>query len=270
MTWTAAIQVTPGKFDIQQLKDDALWLSRVASIDELSALRIVVIEWQSRAEVHLLSGFSVEEESSAQNVANTSPFASSFFSARPLSASAEASFLDEASRRRRLLRLYLSERRHFLKTIEILVRAGLSDTLLQGEKGHGPGRDARDWIDAIGKTILNVRQSKDSSVTGTESFLLESFDAFKSRVEGIVQGSGMLVDEEDSEQIEAEWEKCLLLEMIHILQLIFSVADATQGTFSSSLLLSWLRFVGEHKFFEGSVLSDHVRFSSDVVSGFRD
>ena len=52
-TKTAAINVAPTsncEYDINKIKEDALWLSKEAQIDEVSALRIIVLEYQSRAD----------------------------------------------------------------------------------------------------------------------------------------------------------------------------------------------------------------------------
>ncbi|PQE16945.1 hypothetical protein CJF30_00003662 [Rutstroemia sp. NJR-2017a BBW] len=47
--------------EIQTAKDDALWLSKEADLDEVSALRVVIEEYQSRAYAQLLGPFSEEE-----------------------------------------------------------------------------------------------------------------------------------------------------------------------------------------------------------------
>lgn len=257
-TWTAAIHITPNsrtKSDIEQLKEDTLWLSRDAKIDEISALRIAIIEWQSRPGLQLQG--ELDDEAPWNNSARGT---SSLF--HPISSiiSADAEPRARLRRRYRLAKLYLSERRHFLKIVEILVRTALSDSFSAGTKGKGKGKAMTTWVDAVGKTILNARRSGDQSISGTESFLIESIERMQSHTDALITGAGMLSDQEEgAEQIEMEWERCILLEMIHLGQLIFNLIDATTGVLPSSVVLVWFRFAARHRFFDGSELAAQVR-----------
>ncbi|KAG4218397.1 hypothetical protein PC116_g33123, partial [Phytophthora cactorum] len=72
---TAAIQVTPApndKYDINTIKEDALWLSKNARINEIAALRVVVIEFQSRPRNQLLGPISNQDVASLREAAGAS------------------------------------------------------------------------------------------------------------------------------------------------------------------------------------------------------
>ena len=257
-TRTAAIHLTPSsdaRYDPQQLKQDALWLSEAAKIDEVSALRLAVIEWQSRSEAQLLSGFSEEESASVQGVTGAPANGLSTFLPKTsllssISTTPNGAFQSKPSRRLRLIGLYFSERRHLVKTTEILVRAGLANNSIANEQGKGKDKAVSSWIDRIGKTILNARSSGDDSVAGFEPLLLESLEALRDRINGLVSGSGVSIDDQEDADVELDFGKCLLLEMTHILQLVFSIIDCAKGIISSSVLLAWLRFAAEYGFFD--------------------
>ncbi|KAI9792731.1 MAG: hypothetical protein M1816_001830 [Peltula sp. TS41687] len=244
-TLTAAIHLTPkndGRYDGQQLKSDVVWLTNAAKIDEISALRIVIIELQSRAESQLASGLTEEESTSLQDIVGTPADALSA-SLPPLSTA--GAFESESNRRARLARLYLSERRHLLKVTEILVRTALSKGLFADRKGKR--KATLDWVDGLGKTILNARCSGGTSF---EPFLNECLLALRQRIDGLQSGSGFQADPSEDTDLELEWGKCLLLEMIHILQLMFTMVNSLDSLPSMSFFLAWSRFVGEYAFFD--------------------
>jgi nuclear pore complex protein Nup188 len=54
------------------VKEDALWLSEKAQIDETAALRVAVEECQSRAAARLITLFSEEELASIRETAGNS------------------------------------------------------------------------------------------------------------------------------------------------------------------------------------------------------
>ncbi len=263
-TGTAAIHVTPSNKwngDLDQLKGDALWLSKSVQVDEVSALRIAVIEWQSRPAEQLRCGLSGEEALGAQVAVN--PDASASVMLAPPSPTATG-FHDEAGRRTRLVKLYLSERRHHSKVLEILVRAGLSDVTPTDAKGKGKAKSTT-WVDAVGKTILNARCSGDSSATGTESFLVECIDFLQSRSQHLIPSNGAF-DDDFLVDLETERRTCVILEMIHVMQLIFCLVDSSQEVLSSTTVLAWLRFVGSNKFFDGTELTEEVCMSNILAS----
>ena len=255
-TLTAAIHLTPknsDKYDGEQLKQDVLWLSQAANIDEISALRIVVIELQSRAEAQLSSGLSEEESANLQEVVGTPADALSA-SLPPLST--VGTFDSTSGRRARLARLYLSERRHLLKVTEILVRTALSKGTFADRKGKR--KATLDWVEGLGKTILNARCSASAWGDSYEPFMAECIDALRDRIKALQGGSTMLADQSEDTDIELEWGKCLLLEMIHTLQLMFFMVNSLESLPSSAFLRAWLRFVGEYGFFDKLVLVSRV------------
>ncbi len=130
-TKTAAINITPTpdeRYDIRKIKEDAQWLSKATKINEVAALRIVVVEFQSRADAHLNGPLSTQDVANIQQAAGARGFARprvcSQLSTRRVSRMREvlwADFEKDLTRRRRLLTVYLSERRHFMSSLDNLM-----------------------------------------------------------------------------------------------------------------------------------------------------
>jgi nuclear pore complex protein Nup188 len=86
--------VTPNpteKFDIKIIKEDALWLSKNASINEVDALRAVVVEHLSQSHSHLTGPLSKQDVLNVQEAAGVSSAqASSVFGPVDVSAAPDA------------------------------------------------------------------------------------------------------------------------------------------------------------------------------------
>lgn len=106
---TSAINVTPnggtGSYDIKVVKDDSLWLAKEAKIDEVSALRLVVLEHQARSKEQLLS----TSDDGSHNDDEVGLAKSSFFKEVTSPAQNDASTASDV-RRKILLQLYIKEK----------------------------------------------------------------------------------------------------------------------------------------------------------------
>ncbi|KAI9802693.1 MAG: hypothetical protein M1825_002715 [Sarcosagium campestre] len=254
---TAAIHVTPaanGKYKIEQIKEDVLWLSKTADIDEVAALRIGVIEWQARPRDQLLEDSSRDVASSSLgssqiNLGATIPFVSSVF---PLTASrngaAPSDFDSTESRRWRLLRYYLSERCSIVKLSELLIRSALAGGEIGPESDHqeqSSPRLATEWLTSLGRTLLEARIGAMEEGAGKLSIFTEATEALDERYKGLGLGSAFVGDLEHFE-VEAEWVRYRMMEMIHILQLMFTVADSMSEIPPSKAVSAWFQFVGKY------------------------
>lgn len=115
------------KYDIKTIKEDALWLSKNAKLNEVDALRIVVIEFHSRPRSHLTGPLSAQEVLNLREAAGVSHAqAPALFGPTDVSSVEDAEtiwseFEKEESRRRRIVRTLLSEWRSFLGSSDALV-----------------------------------------------------------------------------------------------------------------------------------------------------
>ncbi|KAI5292632.1 hypothetical protein KEM55_007666, partial [Ascosphaera atra] len=132
---------TPKDVKVDELKNDTLWLSKKCGIDELSALRVVVQEWQSRSADRLLGAFSEEEIISLQDAVGIGGVSQPAGHARIVGALSKhrgdqnprpEGLSDEDSRRLRIWLLFLSERQHILKTAHPAARVASNTSRRQG------------------------------------------------------------------------------------------------------------------------------------------
>lgn len=109
---TAAINVPPAKdqhYDIQEIKKDAVWLAEAVAVSEVEALRICLLEWQNRPQLHLQAGYSEAEIASLKdNYGPRLAFAADFES-NLLRRRDDKTFEQEQARRIRHFNIYFQE-----------------------------------------------------------------------------------------------------------------------------------------------------------------
>ncbi|KAJ5950469.1 uncharacterized protein N7479_008882 [Penicillium vulpinum] len=249
---TAAIHVeTNGQssFDLKEIKADALWLSKQAGIDEIAALRIAVLEWQYRPATRLTTGFSSEEATSLQSAAGTENLRGSLAGpnfANLLNQTARSdgdqSFEKEEKRRLRLREVYLSETSHVVKTLRKLLALSLHDGI--SADSTTPARKIA--LQKIGTTIFQNKSTGD----GLNQFLQECISSIRSRLTSLEGDGGWLSATESSEELENMWRTSLVEEIVHIVQLIFHLLQASVEFPTADLLLSWLQLMADYSFLE--------------------
>lgn len=252
-TKTSAINVTPSsntKYDIKQIKDDALWLSKTAKLDEISALRVVVEECQARPAARLLGPFSEEELVGIREAAGNSKYSSPI----PLSQLAQAvdpatirqDFEKEGHRRTRILRTYLSERRNLLKCSERLLHAAFQNAnqVVYGDSSsHGNGKVVP-WLAKAGNAIYsNIAPGSE-----TEN-ALRAVTAIEKNVQLIETGSGWSEGGIGGEELEHDWVQTQIVEAIHNMEILWNLMTYTITLPSSSLVHAWFQLQQACRFF---------------------
>lgn len=228
------------------MKEDALWLSQEAKIDEISALRIVVEECQSRAHAQLLGCFSNEELVGMQDSADQSQ---SSVPVALLSQAADAeaiqrNFNTQDSRRLRLLRIYLSERHYLIKCVNYLLQHCIYKPLLESEPGRAKEREEPSIpTEKIGRTL--VQQILESG-----GWILDCIKAIDANVKNVNDGSGWYKDDNGREAIEIEWNNAQIAEATQITEIVFQIIDTTENVISAAAVLAWLRLVDGCDFFQ--------------------
>ncbi|TKA76046.1 hypothetical protein B0A49_01281, partial [Cryomyces minteri] len=258
-TKTAAIHVTPsenGHYNINEIKEDALWLSKETKIDEVAALRITILEWQGRPTAQLRSGFTEEEAISIQDVAGASTLGASTFMpkssllAAPQKVSSQDAipFSSLEQRRLRLLQLYLSERLHILKVGEAVIVTAMAD---EKDVASGASNDETvvpSWIRELGRALIEFHAT-DSSTAKKPSFLSHGVRALQVRLDNLDNGSGWCSAEAGNLEVEDVWAQNQITETVLIMRLLFIHIDAPSGFASSAVILAWYRFIHKYDFF---------------------
>ncbi|KAE8452536.1 hypothetical protein EG329_000439 [Mollisiaceae sp. DMI_Dod_QoI] len=265
-TKTSAINVTPSsntKYDLKQIKEDALWLSKVAEVDEISALRVVVEECQSRPAAQLLGPFSEEELVGIREAAGNSRYSSPI----PLSILSQAveptailqDFEKAGNRRWRILRTYLSERRHFFRCADRLLHACLYNTDVGRDQGkQKQPEETASWLDNAGAAIFDKINS------GSEpELILKGIAAIEANVRKLETGTSWSEECDGGEDIEMEWLQNQIIESIHVMELVWLLTIYVEDCPPSMVVLAWFRLQQSCKFFsafemEGPSVHAHV------------
>ena len=259
-TKTSAINVTPSsqaRYDIKQIQEDTLWLSKQTNIDEVSALRIAILEWQTRSAQQLLRDSPDEPSAYRHRGGGASNFRASVFEpgSSLLAKSVQGkkstkSFDERGSRYRRLLETYLSERRCILKCNEILTLIAFNDSNRSSSVPEIQKKDKMSWLREVGASVLSTWNLDDATRGKSKHPIIEAVDALRTRLEGMTQGSGWLQDEGAQEDIELAWARSQVLEMIHIMQIVFHLLEASTDLVRSSAILSWFRLMKDCEFYD--------------------
>ncbi len=233
---------------MKEIKADALWLSEKAGIDEVNALRIAVLEWQTRPSTRLLGQFSDEETISLKGAAGVDTFRVSLagpsfaeiFNTRPGEGNNAAEFVAEKNRRLRLQDLYLSERGHVIKTARKLLALFLDSA---------PQQQPVSPTTSLGKLGASIFSDK---VSGRDwhNFAGESIKAVKARLLALEGDGGWLGAAESCEEIENLWRTAIVEEVSHLLQGLFMQLQTSTEIPPADLLMSWLRLMADYAFLE--------------------
>jgi nuclear pore complex protein Nup188 len=256
-TKTSAINVTPlptSRFNINELKEDALWLSTEAKIDEISALRVVVLEWQSRAWAALVGPLSKQEllgiqESGGQGLMSVpGALLSEGLDADEI----QAEFETKESRRSRLLRIYLSERQFLLKCVNYLLQSYLyqelsTDSTIQSQKPEAQPAS----FQVLGENLVRIIRESDS-------LFLACVDAIKSNIGKLLAGSSWFKEIGGRPDVEMEWVRTNIAEATTLMEIIFQILDISEDLPSSQAVLSWLEITSIYGFFNFHFVSTHA------------
>jgi nuclear pore complex protein Nup188 len=243
-TRTSAINVTPSsntRYDIKKVKEDALWLSNEAKIDEVTALRIVLEECQGRPSAQLLGRLSNEELASLQEAAGTSQASSALLLD---SDTIEEDFDSQKNRRVRILSVYLSERRNLLQCLNIVCQKTLYPGPDAPRSGKGKAAEVPEsWVETIGNNLIPTMGPQDP-------WIVEALSAIEINVDHLSTGSGWFKKEGGREDIETEWVNNQLMEISYMMEIIFQMIDVRTDLSSSTVILAWLKLVERFNFFD--------------------
>ncbi|KAF2838335.1 hypothetical protein M501DRAFT_956769 [Patellaria atrata CBS 101060] len=235
-----------GRFDINQIKEDALWLSAKAKLDEVISLRIAILEWQNRSKVRLLSGFTEEEVISVQDAAGTLNFGACTFLpgssiiTAPVQMNPDSSS-SQTQRRFRIWTLYLSERVHVIRVSEILFRIGFSSTRTENESiwKENP-------LILIGRKLVDFIRPKSNIVNHTVSRYVQ---ALRGCFENYEKGCGIDTGPDENIDFESIWRQTQILIVIHLLQSLYVLLRYKDDVSTSEDIESWFNFTADYSFF---------------------
>ncbi|KAF4507481.1 hypothetical protein G6O67_003973 [Ophiocordyceps sinensis] len=247
-TKTAPVNVTSASdHDVKTFKADAEWLSQNAKINPVAALRVVIVEAQSRPFRHLMGPLSSQDAANLQEAAGLqngqgASFLSDLGASSALDSDEIAADFESAdSRKRRLFDTLLAERRSFLMTMDHMhsvklygrlpVSAVIDENLALLYKLKGAA-DANDDTASLLSAYLKIVSGCMGSIeTGLRSLTDESL---------------LLLD-----HIELDWLRSLLTETIHALSVVFQIVDSLGDDFPpSGAINQWFSLMDLYNFFD--------------------
>ena len=160
-------------------------------------------------------------------------------------------FQSTESRQRRILEIYLCERRYIIKASGYIVSSAQCQPSRNGsEQARNSAVDRLGWVKEIGSVILADWNVDGVSPKGSRNQIVSAVDALQARVTGLEQGSGWFKDQDPSEDIEAVFANGQILEIVHILEIVLILLDSSSKITRSDAFLSWFRFMRKYSFFE--------------------
>jgi nuclear pore complex protein Nup188 len=253
-TKTGAINVVPSPndpYDLDTIKGDVQWLSKNVRTNEVAALRIVLIEYQSRAHSHLTGPLSTQDVANIQEAAGVGDAQASAMMAvlnATTVADAESTWADfesETTRRQRLLTTYLSERRSFLGAVDALLSFLLHSCL----------SDAGSELQALRDAVLQEAFGFDGNATKPDMSRLDALaptyirtldDCFV-RIHGPPESLDLQIL---TEQLQVDWVRTALTEAIHAMALTFQILDLKASHFATpEIVTQWFALMDTCEFF---------------------
>ncbi|KAL1957753.1 hypothetical protein VTO42DRAFT_5596 [Malbranchea cinnamomea] len=264
---TAAINVTKRSqfaYNLDEIKKDATWLSQKAKIDEVTALRIALLEWQDRPRDQLLNKYSREEINSLRDAVGIDSITSSgghveLTGILTHTSSSNNGIDDVDSQEVRQIRLFLrflSEKLHILKLAQCFLTIYVGERwALHGNSGDelvaNTNTSRRKELEEIADQIFGKHGNNDARFRGGIA-MQNCINAARLRLNHLEAGSGWSTEKDGNMNLEIEliWQESTLDELYQIIQILFLQLRITKLVPSAENLLSWLRLMTEYNFLE--------------------
>jgi nuclear pore complex protein Nup188 len=142
----------------------------------------------------------------------------------------------EDSRRQRIFITYLSERRHLLKCVELLLFINRTNGIPGNGKGKGVG-SAVTWSESNGRALA-------TEIGDFDEFIVQCFGAIGTFIQNISSGSGWPA-------LEIEWIRNQITEATHTMEIVFQIVSLNAQISSSEVVLGWLGLLRSYDFLDG-------------------
>lgn len=216
-TLTAAINIAPATdkhYDITQIKSDAEWLSKDLHINEIQALRVVLLEWQNRPHLHLQAGYSDAEIASLRDIYGAQLAFDADFEASTLCPRNEDEFKTVTDRRRRQL-------------------------FIHGQEAIGY---TRVWLAFREKSIAQRLQFPDALQADVEECMVLLCQQINLYAEGL---DWQVIDEESY----SIWQTGTIYYVQYLMQAVIYLAHNIK-IYSTNLVEAWLKIMGDSQFLQ--------------------
>lgn len=246
-TKTSAVNTTTtasDSYDLQDIKSDALWLSKRTTTDEVSCLRVVVLEWQTRSASELLKSTKRATRSSNNGTS---------FPSQDQRTSKDLEHTDHLGRRRRLVEILLREKTQILKCAELIFARWIceQDISWRSKPKNLP------WLAEITKgmalqwTLGSTTKGKEKGLVQKDAdFILNAMDGLQKRLENLQGAKDWSELESLQDDMETIQDVCLAEEIVHILELVQDIVLTRASVAHAEVALAWFKLMADCAFFE--------------------
>lgn len=247
-TRTAPVNVTSvPDHDVKTFKEDSEWLSRNANLNLVAALRVVLVEFQSRPSRHLQGPLSSQDAANLQEAAGLqngqgASFLSELGASSALDSDEIAADFERAdSRKRRLFDTLLAERRCFMMTMDYLHSIRLYGQLPIFASVH---QDLALLYELQGPTY--AKDETASLIPAYLKIVSGCMNSIEAGFRSLTDEPLLLIDE-----MELDWLRSLLTEIVHALSVVFQIADCLGNDFPpSGAINQWFSLMDLYNFFD--------------------
>ncbi|KAI1007226.1 Nucleoporin [Podosphaera aphanis] len=250
-TKTSAINTTPSlsaRYDVNEIKEDALWLSKKAHLDEVVALRLAVVESQCRSAALLLGPLSEEELSSLREAAGNEKYTNTIsLSQFPQGLQPEQiqeEFEELNARRKRILKTYFSERRYLWKCAEQVLHHFFCKASSDVEENPSNENVLTSWLDE--RAQANVASLKSIDI---DALILLYIDSICTNIQDVTGEKDFLKEDASREELETDWIFTQITVATHGMEIIWHILSYTLEAPSSQVVLKWFQLLQSCDFF---------------------
>ncbi|EXJ65864.1 uncharacterized protein A1O5_11105 [Cladophialophora psammophila CBS 110553] len=223
-----------GHYSRDELKEDALWLSKQVKLEEQEALRLTILEWQYRSESRLREGFCQAEVASLRDALG-SDFVDRNFRGRGASLARDEALIDSRNAHRaRLIRRHLGQQ-------VLLLRLGkeLWDVSLLPDLGEtSPSRPQRTFA----KILRRGRYGLAEDIANGVKYIREQLQTLESV-------RSWELDEPELSLLRDVGDTCSLQMISLVLEILLVRLRSSDEMPSSESVLLWLQLMSSVGFF---------------------
>jgi nuclear pore complex protein Nup188 len=234
---TAQINVSQppnNDYNLQQLKDDSLWLSKELGIDELSALRCAAVEWQQRPADLLLGN--------VQSRSNGTDFSQSYLG-KSQAAQTESEektgpdFGNTEFQRQRLLKICLEERSAAIACSALLISLAAGSTT-------DDSADAATWVDTQAHRVYRLAASEASKL----SMCIKAVTTLATTLGGTEQQPEAL---RERPELTATFYDAVISDLVNAMRVVLAQVFAADSAIGPADARDWFKLMQTFAFFDG-------------------
>lgn len=259
-TTTATVPPSTSLYSIDEVKSDALWLSKQTDLEEVEALRLAVLEWQYRPESRLEHGLSDAEIASLRDALGADYLDRQTRSHPGACRRDDTAFDSQNARRARLLVRYLRQQVTIFRMHKEMVGMSLLPDEAKIPSSH------------LQSLVTEVTQNMHE--TPSQSVVERYTGAIMSQLERLRAGQEWDLREPGIFSVQDISQTTSLQTIAELLDTLLLIARSSPGPFQTTSLIDWLHFMLSETFFgtftseleEQQLAIESIQLSASLVT----